>query len=349
MRAETAVSGDPVAAPLLEVRDLVKHFPLPHTVLDVVLRRPPEHVRAVDGVSFTLGRGRTLGLVGESGCGKSTLGRCLLRLHDADRGAVLFDGVDLMKLGEAELAPFRKRMQVVFQDPYASLDPRQRVGATLREVLDVHDLGAPSTRADRVGELLVQVGLSPSDAHKYPGEFSGGQRQRVGIARALAVEPELLIADEPLSALDVSIQAQILQLLLDLRDSLGLTMIFISHDLRVVRYLSDEVAVMYLGTIVEHAPTAELFARPQHPYTMALLSAVPEVGGPRREATPIEGEPPSAVRIPVGCRFHPRCPLRIERCTRDSPRLEPLLPHHLAACHVAVERLRAGGGLTVVR
>jgi oligopeptide/dipeptide ABC transporter ATP-binding protein len=339
VRVGAAVDGDRTVPPLLEVRDLVKHFPLPHTFLDVVLRRSPEHVRAVDGVSLTLARGRTLGLVGESGCGKSTLGRCLLRLHDADRGAVLFDGVDLMKLSEAELAPFRKRMQVVFQDPYASLDPRQRVGATLREVLDVHDIGVASARPKRVGELLAQVGLSASDAHKYPGEFSGGQRQRVGIARALAVEPELLIADEPLSALDVSIQAQILQLLLDLRESLGLTMIFISHDLRVVRYLSDEVAVMYLGTIVEHAPTGELFARPQHPYTMALLSAVPEVGGPRREPAPIEGEPPSAVRIPAGCRFHPRCPVRIERCTRESPALAELLPRHLAACHVAADRL----------
>ena len=327
-------------APLLEVRDLVKHFPLPHT-----LRRVPEHIRAVDGVSFTLARGRTLGLVGESGCGKSTLGRCLLRLHEPDRGAVLFDGVDLMKLDEAGLAPYRKRMQVVFQDPYASLDPRQRVDRMLREVLDVHDIGAPSERRPRVDQLLVQVGLSPADGHKYPGEFSGGQRQRVGIARALAVEPELLIADEPLSALDVSIQAQILQLLLDLRESLGLTMIFISHDLRVVRYLSDEVAVMYLGTIVERAPTAELFARPQHPYTMALLSAVPEVGGPRREPAPIEGEPPSAVRVPSGCRFHPRCPSRVERCPLESPALDELLPHHLVACHVAADRLapaRAG-------
>jgi len=341
VKPTTAVDEDRARLPLLEVRDLVKHFPLPHTLLDVVLRRTPEHVRAVDGVSLTLARGRTLGLVGESGCGKSTLGRCLLRLHDADRGAVLFDGVDLMKLSESEMAPFRKRMQVVFQDPYASLDPRQRVGATLREVLDVHEIGAPSSRPGRVGELLVQVGLSPADAHKYPGEFSGGQRQRVGIARALAVEPEILIADEPLSALDVSIQAQILQLLLDLRDSLGLTMVFISHDLRVVRYLSDEVAVMYLGTIVEHAPTSELFARPQHPYTMALLSAVPEVGGPRREPAPIEGEPPSAVRVPAGCRFHPRCPVRVERCLRESPALEPLLPRHLAACHVAAERVGA--------
>src|SRR5262249_35215373 len=204
-------------------------------------------------------------LVGESGCGKSTLGRCLLRLHDADRGAVLFDGVDLMRLTETELTPYRKRMQIVFQDPYASLNPRLRAGAMLREVLDVHGIGAAARRG-RVDELLVQVGLSPADANKYAGEFSGGQRQRIGIARALAVEPDLLIADEPLSALDVSIQAQILQLLLDLRASLGLTMIFISHDLRVVRYLSDEVAVMYLGTIVERAPTAELFARPQHPY-----------------------------------------------------------------------------------
>jgi oligopeptide/dipeptide ABC transporter ATP-binding protein len=332
-------------APLLEVRDLVKHFPLPHTIVDVALRRVPEHIRAVDGVSFTLARGRTLGLVGESGCGKSTLGRCLLRLHEPDRGAVLFDGVDLMKLDEAGLAPYRKRMQVVFQDPYASLDPRQRVDRMLREVLDVHDIGAPSERRRRVDQLLVQVGLSPADGHKYPGEFSGGQRQRVGIARALAVEPELLIADEPLSALDVSIQAQILQLLLHLRESLGLTMIFISHDLRVVRYLSDEVAVMYLGTIVERAPTAELFARPQHPYTMALLSAVPEVGGPRREPAPIEGEPPSAVRIPSGCRFHPRCPSRVERCPLESPALDELLPHHLVACHVAADRLapaRAG-------
>jgi oligopeptide/dipeptide ABC transporter ATP-binding protein len=332
-------------APLLEVRDLVKHFPLPHTIVDVAFRRVPEHIRAVDGVSFTLARGRTLGLVGESGCGKSTLGRCLLRLHEPDRGAVLFDGVDLMKLDEAGLAPYRKRMQVVFQDPYASLDPRQRVDRMLREVLDVHDIGAPSERRRRVDQLLVQVGLSPADGHKYPGEFSGGQRQRVGIARALAVEPELLIADEPLSALDVSIQAQILQLLLDLRESLGLTMIFISHDLRVVRYLSDEVAVMYLGTIVERAPTAELFARPQHPYTMALLSAVPEVGGPRREPAPIEGEPPSAVRVPSGCRFHPRCPSRVERCPLESPALDELLPHHLVACHVAADRLapaRAG-------
>jgi oligopeptide/dipeptide ABC transporter ATP-binding protein len=333
-----------VAEPLLEVRDLVKHFPLRPSLLDVARRRPPAAVRAVDGVSFTLDRGRTLGLVGESGCGKSTLGRCILRLHDPDRGQVRFDGVDLARLGEDELIPYRKRLQVVFQDPYASLNPRQRVGRTLSEVLEVHgigDRGGPAGRGKRVAELLVQVGLSPADARKYPGEFSGGQRQRIGIARALAVEPELLIADEPLSALDVSIQAQILQLLLDLRASLGLTMIFISHDLRVVRYLSDEVAVMYLGKIVERAPTATLFAHPRHPYTAALLAAVPEVGGERRDAVPIEGEPPSAVRIPAGCRFHPRCPWREARCLRESPELRELAPAHVVACHVAADRARA--------
>jgi oligopeptide/dipeptide ABC transporter ATP-binding protein len=334
---------------LLEVRDLVKHFPLPHTLLDAALRRPPEWVRAVDGVSFTLEQGKTLGLVGESGCGKSTLGRCILRLHDADRGEVRFAGVDLLRLSEDELVPYRKRLQVVFQDPYASLNPRQRVGRTLQEVLEVHGIEAPAGRRGRVERLLLQVGLSPADAHKYPGEFSGGQRQRIGIARALAVEPELLIADEPLSALDVSIQAQILQLLLDLRASLGLTMIFISHDLRVVRYLSDEVAVMYLGKIVERAPTAELFARPQHPYTVALLAAVPEVGGDRRAMVPIEGEPPSAVRIPPGCRFHPRCPWKVDRCLQESPELKELLPGHFAACHVAESRGGPAGAAVASR
>jgi oligopeptide/dipeptide ABC transporter ATP-binding protein len=331
-----------VAEALLEVRDLVKHFPLPHTLLDAAFRRPPEHVRAIDGVSFGLARGKTLGLVGESGCGKSTLGRCILRLYDADRGEVRFDGVDLMALREEQLLPYRKRLQVVFQDPYSSLNPRQSVGNMLLEVLDAHSIGAPADRRRRVGHLLTQVGLRHADAHKYPGEFSGGQRQRIGIARALAVEPELLIADEPLSALDVSIQAQILQLLLELRASLGLTMIFISHDLRVVRYLSDDVAVMYLGKIVELAPTAELFARPKHPYTHALLSAVPEVGEAPRQAIPIEGEPPSAVRVPAGCRFHPRCPWKVERCLREEPALKTLTPGHAVACHVAEADLRGG-------
>ena len=327
--------------PLLEVRDLVKHFSLPRTLLDAALRRQPQMVRAVDGVSFDVQRGNTLGLVGESGCGKSTLGRCILRLYDADRGEVRFNGVDLAGLGEEALIPFRKRIQVIFQDPYSSLNPRLSVGNTLLEVLDVHGIGTPAERRRRVAHLLTQVGLNPGDGHKHPGEFSGGQRQRIGIARALAVGPELLIADEPLSALDVSIQAQILQLLLDLRASLGLTMIFISHDLRVVRYLSDEVAVMYLGQIVEQAPTADLFARPQHPYTIALLSAVPEVGETRREQVAIEGEPPSAVRVPQGCRFHPRCPWKVERCLHESPKLREILPGHTVACHVAGAGLAA--------
>ena len=252
---------------------------------------------------------------------------------------MLFDGVDLMKLDEAGLAPYRKRMQVVFQDPYASLDPRQRVDRMLREVLDVHEIGAPSARRRRVDELLVQVGLALPTATSTPASSREGSASGSALHARWRWSPSCSIADEPLSALDVSIQAQILQLLLDLRASLGLTMIFISHDLRVVRYLSDEVAVMYLGTIVERAPTAELFARPQHPYTVALLSAVPEVGGPRREPTPIEGEPPSAVRIPSGCRFHPRCPSRVERCPLESPALDELLPHHLVACHVAADRL----------
>jgi peptide/nickel transport system ATP-binding protein len=320
---------------LLRVRDLVKHFPLPRSVLDVLGGRPLEAVRAVDGVSFDLIRGTTLGLVGESGCGKSTLGRCVLRLYRPDGGAVWYGDADLAALDEAALAPFRRRMQVVLQDPYSSLDPRQTVGSALTEVLSVHGIGTPGDRPGRVAALLGLVGLSAPDAHKYPGEFSGGQRQRISIARALAVGPELLVADEPVSALDVSIQAQILRLLLDLRGSLGLTMIFISHDLRVVRYLSDDVAVMYLGKIVEQASAAALFARPRHPYTLALLSAIPEVDAPPRQVIEIEGEPPSAVRVPRGCGFHPRCPWRTARCLEETPVLRPLESGHFVACHEA--------------
>ncbi len=241
----------------------------------------------------------------------------------------------MARLDEHGLLPYRKRMQVVLQDPYSSLDPRQTVGSALLEVLSVHAIGAPQERPERVARLLTQVGLRPADVRKYPGEFSGGQRQRIGIARALAVGPELLIADEPVSALDVSIQAQILDLLLTLRRSLGLTMVFISHDLRVVRYLSDEVAVMYLGKIVEHAPTAELFARPRHPYTLALLSAIPEVSGGPAAAVDIQGEPTSAVHLPGGCRFHPRCPWKVSRCLTEAPELRELAPGHWVACHEA--------------
>ena len=326
---------DAPAPPLLRVRDLVKYFPLPRSPLDVLAGRPAEAVRAVDGVSFDLAQGTTLGLVGESGCGKSTLGRCLLRLYQPDAGSVWYGEADLARLDERSLAPFRRRMQVVLQDPYSSLDPRQNVGSALTEVLAVHGVGTPADRPSRVATLLALVGLSAADAHKYPGEFSGGQRQRISIARALAVGPELLVADEPVSALDVSIQAQILQLLLELRTSLGLTMIFISHDLRVVRYLSDEVAVMYLGKIVEQAPAADLFARPLHPYTLALLSAIPEVEAPSSQTIEIEGEPPSAVLVPRGCRFHPRCPWRTERCLSEAPALRELKSGHVVACHEA--------------
>jgi len=324
-----------VPGPLLNVRNLIKHFPLPRSPVDLVRRRAPERVHAVDGVSFALDRGRTLGLVGESGCGKSTLGRCVLRLYRPDAGEMWYEDVDLARLDERGLLPYRKRMQVVLQDPYSSLDPRQTVGSALLEVLAVHAIGTPQDRPERVAQLLAQVGLRPHDARKYPGEFSGGQRQRIGIARALAVGPELLIADEPVSALDVSIQAQILALMLDLRRSLGLTMIFISHDLRVVRYLSDEVAVMYLGKIVEHAPAADLFARPRHPYTLALLAAIPEVGDDPKPAVEIRGEPTSAVHLPGGCRFHPRCPWKVDRCLTEAPELRELAEGHRVACHEA--------------
>jgi len=324
-----------VPHPLLSVRNLVKYFPLPRSPVDVVRRRAQERVHAVDGVSFDLDRGQTLGLVGESGCGKSTLGRCLLRLYRPDAGEMWFEGVDLAQLDDRGLQPYRKRMQVVLQDPYSSLDPRQTVGSALLEVLTVHAIGAPHERHERIVGLLAQVGLRPADARKYPGEFSGGQRQRIGIARALAVGPELLVADEPVSALDVSIQAQILDLLLGLRRSLGLTMIFISHDLRVVRYLSDHVAVMYLGKIVEHAPAADLFAHPRHPYTLALLSAIPEVGEDPQATVEIRGEPTSAVRLPTGCRFHPRCPWKVDRCLHEAPELRVLSSGHRVACHEA--------------
>jgi oligopeptide/dipeptide ABC transporter ATP-binding protein len=328
------VSDLPVP-PLLEARDLVKRFPLPHTLLDVALRRSPEHIRAVDGVSFTLGRGRTLGLVGESGCGKSTLGRCLLRLHDADAGAVLFDGVDLMKLSEAELAPYRKRMQVVFQDPYASLNPRQRVDRMLREVLDVHEIGTPSGRRRRVDELLLQVGLSPGDARKYPGEFSGGQRQRVGIARALAVEPRLVVCDEAVSALDVSVQAQVVNLLMELQQRLQLTYLFIAHDLRLVEHICSRVAVMYLGRIVEHGTVDEVLGNPRHPYTRALLSAVPTVDtGRKREVVRLQGDLPSAARPPSGCHFHPRCAVALQTCAERYPAETALTRTHRVRCHL---------------
>ena len=319
---------------LLEVRNLVKHFPVA-----TGFRGAKLSVKAVDGVSFTLNRGETLGLVGESGCGKTTTGRCVLQLERPTSGEVLFEGTELTKLSDSRLRGMRRKMQVIFQDPYSSLNPRMTVGQILTEPLKVHGLIKDKAKqAARVRELLTQVGLLPQHARRYPHQMSGGQRQRVGIARALAMEPSLIVCDEPVSALDVSIQAQIVNLLEDLQKRLGLTYLFIAHDLSVVRHISDRVVVMYLGKVVEIADRRSLYEEPLHPYTKALLSAVP-IPDPkleaRRERTVLRGEVPSALNPPAGCVFHPRCPIAVERCSAKIPPLREIRPGHLAACHLA--------------
>jgi peptide/nickel transport system ATP-binding protein len=325
---------------LLSVQGLKVHFPIRS---GIVLNRTVGAVRAVDGVDLEIEEGTTLGLVGESGCGKSTLGRALLRLAPVTEGRVVFDGVDVAGLRGEQLRRIRQDMQMVFQDPLASLNPRQSVETILTEPLRAH--GIAYDRRTRVRELLDQVGLPPSAAQKYPHEFSGGQRQRIGIARAIALEPRFVITDEPVSALDVSIQAQVLNLLEELQQKLGLTYLVIAHDLAVVRHVSDEVAVMYLGGIVEQAPSDDLYSEPLHPYTKALMSAVP-VPDPRIEATRerilLQGDLPSPANPPSGCRFHTRCPFRQEtRCDTERPALREIGQGHLVACHYA-EEIAAG-------
>lgn len=319
---------------LLEVQDLKVHFPVQRGWL----RRHKEFVRAVDGVSFRIAPGETLGLVGESGCGKTTLGRAVLRLIEPTSGRVLLEGEDLTELSGAALRARRRKVQMIFQDPYSSLNPRMTVEDIVGEALDIHGLASDgAARRARVAELLQAVGLEPSHALRYPHEFSGGQRQRIGIARALAVEPKLIVCDEPVSALDVSVQAQIINLLQDLQRQRGLAYLFIAHDLAVVEHISHRIMVMYLGQVVELAEAKTLLRAPKHPYTQALISAVPEVDpDTKRQRIVLPGDVPSPIHPPSGCRFHPRCPVaEWPRCREEPPALREVAPGHWAACHLA--------------
>jgi oligopeptide/dipeptide ABC transporter ATP-binding protein len=325
---------------LVQLTNVVKHFPVPS---DRLFGGKREHVHAVDGISLTVRRGETIGLVGETGCGKSTLARCITRLYDVTGGTVSFDGKDISRLSARQLRPYRRKMQMVFQDPYGSLNPRRRVGSIIADPFAIHGMGeGGAERKTKVQELMRLVGLNPEHYNRFPAEFSGGQRQRIGVARALALQPELVVCDEPVSALDVSIQAQIINLLADLQSKLGLTYIFIAHDLSVVRHVSDRIAVMYLGRIVEVADTEDLFTRPRHPYTKALLSAVPMPDpdlANNRDGVILSGDVPSPVRPPSGCRFHPRCPKARSLCITEEPVLDVKNSDdadHAAACHFPV-------------
>ena len=324
---------------LLVVDDLKKHFAVTR---GIIFQKQVAAVRAVDGVSFTLHQGETLGVVGESGCGKSTMARCIMKLIDPSGGSVVFNGKDITNLSRSEMRPLRRDMMMVFQDPYASLNARKRVGFIVGEALELHGIGTPDERKRRVQELLEVVGLNPEHYNRFPHEFSGGQRQRIGVARALAVNPKLIVCDEPVSALDVSVQAQILNLLKDLQKEFGLTYVFIAHDLSVVRHISDRVMVMYLGKAVEVAPRDDLYIAPRHPYTGALLSAVPipdpELGRARKQIV-LEGDVPNPIDPPAACNFHPRCPRFHEGvCDVETPLLRPMeMATHEAACHYPLE------------
>ncbi len=322
---------------LLEVKNLKVHFPVKHGMFS----RVKAHVKAVDDVSLTVGPGETVGLVGESGCGKTTLGRAIIRLIDPTAGCVVFNGEDITTLSQSELRSRRRQFQMIFQDPYGSLNPRMTIGQIIGEAIDIHKLAAtPEARRERISSLLKDVGLDARYADRYPHEFSGGQRQRIGIARALAVEPKLIVCDEPVSALDVSVQAQIINLLMDIQREHKLSYLFIAHDLAVVEHISHRVMVMYLGHVVESAPSKTLCRNPQHPYTQALISAVPEVDpDSKRKRIILPGDVPSPINPPSGCPFHPRCPIAEARCKVEVPELREIQPGHWAACHLA-----GGGG-----
>ncbi len=326
-------------ADLVQVQDLVKSYP----VRSGILQRTRGWVRAVDGVSFSIRSGETLGLVGESGCGKTTVGRGILRLVEPTRGKIYFDGRDVLGLRGPSLKALRREMQIIFQDPYSSLDPRMTVGDSIEEGLRIHHLGTRQEQRDRVIEILRRVGLEDDHARRYPHEFSGGQRQRVGIARALVLRPKFIVCDEPVSALDVSIQSQVLNLLRELQREFGLTYLFIAHNLSVVEHVSDRVAVMYLGKLVELAERQELYRNPLHPYTQALMAAIP-IPDPslRRQRALLRGDVPSSMRPPAGCRFHPRCPVAVAHCAQQEPPFREVSPGHWAACWLVGESAASG-------